>query len=64
LAIHRDVRSKKSIGMHFGTFRGAYSASYEPVTEPSERWRKGAEAAGLKWGVDVDLCDIGGTVVV
>ncbi|CAN9338580.1 unnamed protein product [Alternaria alternata] len=64
LAIHRDVKSKKSIGMHFGTFRGAYSASYEPVTEPPERWRKGAEADGLRWGVDVDLCDIGGTVVV
>jgi L-ascorbate metabolism protein UlaG (beta-lactamase superfamily) len=64
LAIHRDVKSKKSIGMHYGTFRGAYSASYEPVTEPPERWRKGAEADGLKWGVDVDLCDIGGTVVV
>jgi len=64
LAIHRDVRSRKSIGMHFGTFRGAYSANYEPVTEPPERWRKGAEAEGLEWGVDVDLCDIGGTVVV
>jgi hypothetical protein len=50
--------------MHFGTFRGAYSANYEPVTEPPERWRKGAEADGLRWGVDVDLCDIGGTVVV
>ncbi|KAI0573580.1 Zn-dependent hydrolasesbeta-lactamase fold protein [Pyrenophora tritici-repentis] len=37
LAIHRDVRSRKSIGMHFGTFRGAYSANYEPVTEPAER---------------------------
>jgi N-acyl-phosphatidylethanolamine-hydrolysing phospholipase D len=64
LAIHKDVRSKKSIGMHFGTFRGAYSAAYEPVTEPAERWRKGAEAEGLEWGKDVDLCDIGGTVVV
>ncbi|CAE7203059.1 hypothetical protein P3342_011011 [Pyrenophora teres f. teres] len=64
LAIHRDVRSRKSIGMHFGTFRGAYSANYEPVTEPAERWRKGAEKEGLRWGVDVGLCDIGGTVVV
>jgi L-ascorbate metabolism protein UlaG (beta-lactamase superfamily) len=64
LAIHKDVRSKKSIGMHFGTFRGAFSAAYEPVTEPAERWRRGAEAQGLTWGVDVALCDIGGTVVV
>lgn len=64
IAIHHDVRSKKSIGMHYGTFRGAFSAAYEPVTEPSERWRKVAEAQGLAWGDEVSLCDIGETVVV
>ncbi|KAF2132954.1 Metallo-hydrolase/oxidoreductase [Dothidotthia symphoricarpi CBS 119687] len=64
LAIHKDVKSKKSIGMHYGTFRGAFSAAYEPVTEPPERWKNGAEAMGLKWGEEVGLCDIGETVVV
>ncbi|RMZ66983.1 N-acyl-phosphatidylethanolamine-hydrolyzing phospholipase D [Pyrenophora seminiperda CCB06] len=64
LAIHRDVKSRKSIGMHFGTFRGAYSAEFEPVTEPSERWREGAEKDGLEWGKEVGLCDIGESVVV
>lgn len=64
LAIHKDVQSKKSIGMHYGTFRGSLSASFEPVTEPVERWRKAAEAAGLKWDVHVGLCDIGSTVAV
>ncbi|CBX95667.1 hypothetical protein LEMA_P028190.1 [Plenodomus lingam JN3] len=64
LSIHKDVRSKRSIGMHYGTFRGSYSASFEPVTEPSERWRKGVEAEGLEWGIDVGLCDVGETVVV
>jgi N-acyl-phosphatidylethanolamine-hydrolysing phospholipase D len=64
LAVHKDVRSKKSIGMHYGTFRGAFSANFEPVTEPTERWKKGAEANGLHWGVEVGLCDIGETVVV
>jgi L-ascorbate metabolism protein UlaG (beta-lactamase superfamily) len=64
LAIHRDVKSKKSIGMHYGTFRGGYSQHYEPVLEPPARWKKGAEAAGLKWGEEVDLCAIGETVVV
>ncbi|KAI8940389.1 hypothetical protein NX059_004080 [Plenodomus lindquistii] len=64
LTIHKDVRSRKSIGMHYGTFRGSYSASFEPVTEPGERWRKGAEKEGLEWGVDVGLCDVGETVVV
>jgi len=63
LAIHRDMRSKKSIAMHYGTFRGAYSAPYEPVTEPVERRRKGAEAEGLNWD-EVGLCDDGETVVV
>ncbi|KAL6703159.1 hypothetical protein ACN47E_010152 [Coniothyrium glycines] len=64
LTIHKDIRSMKSIGMHFGTFRGQMSASFEPVTEPAERWKRGAQAAGLEWDVDVGLCDIGGTVVV
>ena len=64
LSIHKDVRSKKSIGMHYGTLRGAYSAAYEPVLEPPERWRKGAEAEGYTWGEEVGLCDIGETVVV
>ena len=64
LAIHRDVRSKRSIGMHYGTFRGAFSANFEPVNEPPERWKKVAEEEGLKWDVEVGLCDIGETVVV
>jgi L-ascorbate metabolism protein UlaG (beta-lactamase superfamily) len=64
LAIHRDVKAKKSVAMHYGTFRGAFSAQYEPVTEPVERWKKAGEAEGLKWDEEVGLCDIGGTVVV
>jgi L-ascorbate metabolism protein UlaG (beta-lactamase superfamily) len=64
LAIHRDVKAKKSVAMHYGTFRGAFSAQYEPVTEPVERWKKAAEVEGLEWDVEVGLCDIGGTVVV
>jgi L-ascorbate metabolism protein UlaG (beta-lactamase superfamily) len=64
LAIHRDVKSKRSLAMHYGTFRGQFSAQYEPVTEPVERWRKGAEAGGLKWDEEIGICDIGETVVV
>ncbi|KAJ4372131.1 hypothetical protein N0V83_003904 [Neocucurbitaria cava] len=64
LSIHNDVRSKKSIGMHYGTFRGGFSASYEPVTEPPKRWKEGVVAANLEWGIDVLLCDIGETVTV
>ncbi|KAJ4345408.1 uncharacterized protein N0V89_011538 [Didymosphaeria variabile] len=64
IAIHHDVRSKKSIGMHYGTIRGGISMNYEPVTEPAQRFQKAVEAAGLRWGKDVGLCDIGETVVV
>lgn len=64
IAIHKDVRSKKSIGMHYGTIRGGVSGNYEPVTEPAQRFKKAAEAEGLRWGEDVGLCDIGETVVV
>lgn len=64
ISIHQDVKSKKSIGMHYGTIRGAFSANYEPVTEPPQLFRKAAEAAGLRWGDEVALCAIGETVTV
>lgn len=64
IAIHKDVKSKKSIGMHYGTIRGGFSANYEPVTEPPQRFKRAAEAAGLRWGEDIALCAIGETAVV
>ncbi|KAF2009837.1 Metallo-hydrolase/oxidoreductase [Aaosphaeria arxii CBS 175.79] len=64
VAIHKAIKSKRSIGMHYGTFRGSISAHYEPVTEPVERWRQAVEKEGLEWGVDADVCSIGDTVVV
>ena len=64
IAIHKDVRSKKTIGMHYGTFRGGLSANFEPVTEPPERFKKAAEAEGLRWGEEVGLCALGETTVI
>ncbi|KAF2179673.1 Metallo-hydrolase/oxidoreductase [Zopfia rhizophila CBS 207.26] len=64
ISIHKNIRSKKSIGMHYGTFRGSLSAHFEPVTEPPQSWKKAAEAEGLKWDEEIGLCDIGETVVV
>lgn len=64
VCVHQDIRSKRSIGMHYGTFRGGLSREYEDVREPPRRWRSECEKAGLRWGVDADLCDIGETVVV
>ncbi|KAE9983674.1 hypothetical protein EG328_009631 [Venturia inaequalis] len=64
IEIHKDVRSKKSIGMHYGTIRGGLSAQYEDVREPPQRWKEGCEKAGLKWGEEIGLCDLGETVAV
>lgn len=64
VCIHKDVRSRKSIGMHYGTIRGGISINYEPVTEPAQRFKKAAEAAGLQWGEEIGLCAIGETVIV
>ncbi|KAJ7145664.1 beta-lactamase superfamily domain-containing protein [Mycena epipterygia] len=64
VCIHRDVRSKKSIGMHYGTVRGGISKEYEDVREPPRRWREACEKEGLVWETEVGLCDIGETVVV
>lgn len=64
VCIHFDIKSKKSIGMHYGTVRGGISASYEDVLEPPARWKEQSKKRGLKWGDDVGLCAIGETVVV
>ncbi|KAI9714716.1 MAG: hypothetical protein M1820_000005 [Bogoriella megaspora] len=64
VCIHKDIQSKKSIGMHWGTVRGGISGQYEDVREPPRRWKESCEKAGLKWGEDAGLCDIGETVVV
>jgi N-acyl-phosphatidylethanolamine-hydrolysing phospholipase D len=43
VCVHRDVRSRHSIGMHWGTF----VLTTEPVDEPPRRLKEAAEAAGL-----------------
>jgi len=64
ICIHQDIKSKKSIGMHYGTIRGGLSAHYEDVREPPRRWKECCEEAGLKWGEEIGLCDLGETVAV
>jgi len=78
LQIHKEIKSKLSIGMHYGTVRGGISAQYEDVRDPPRRWREAAEKEGL-WrgggvegtGTPVDtskhgvgLCHVGETVVI
>jgi N-acyl-phosphatidylethanolamine-hydrolysing phospholipase D len=64
ICIHKDIRSKKSIGMHYGTVRGGISGHFEDVRDPPKWWKAACEEAGLVWGQDIDLCDIGETVIV
>lgn len=47
LQIHKDIKSKLSIGMHWGTVRGGISAHYEDVRDPPRRWQAAAEKEGL-----------------
>ena len=62
--VHKDIRSKRSIGMHYGTVRGGISAQYEDVRDPPRRWKAACERAGLLWGEEIGLCDVGESVVV
>lgn len=78
LEMHKELKSKLSIGMHYGTVRGGLSSQYEKVQDPPKRWREAAEKEGL-WnggGVEgngeavdttrsgVGLCLVGETVAV
>ena len=44
LSIAKDLKSKKVIGMHWGTF----VLSLEPIMEPRERFKDNAEKYGFK----------------
>jgi L-ascorbate metabolism protein UlaG (beta-lactamase superfamily) len=76
--IHKEVKSKLTIGMHYGTVRGGLSMVFEDVRDPPRRWREVAETEG-RWcggGVEGDgskvdvgkegvgLCHVGETVAV
>lgn len=62
--IHLDIKSKRSIGMHWGTVRMGISGQYEDVRDPPRKWKEAAEKKGLIWGVDAGLLEVGETLVV
>ncbi|MCJ1473551.1 hypothetical protein MMC13_002202 [Lambiella insularis] len=64
ISVHFDIKSKKSIGMHWGTVRGGISGYYEDVRDPPRRWKEAAQKNGLVWGEQVGLLDIGETLVL
>lgn len=64
LCLHRDLQSRKSIGMHYGTVRGGISQYFEEVTEPPRRFKEACEKEGMIWGEDLGLIGIGETIVI
>ena len=64
MCLHKDLRSRRSIGMHFGTVRGGISQYFEEVTEPPRRFREACEREGERWGEEVGVLEIGETAIV
>ncbi|KAM0804805.1 beta-lactamase superfamily domain-containing protein [Usnea florida] len=64
LCLHKDLRSRRSIGMHYGTVRGGISQYFEEVTEPPRRFKEACEKDGSNWGEELGLLNIGETIVV
>ncbi|KAL8838919.1 MAG: hypothetical protein Q9170_001956 [Blastenia crenularia] len=64
VCLHDELKSKKSIGMHYGTFRGGISQYFEEVTEPPRRFQEACKKAGKVWGDEVALINIGETLIV
>ena len=64
LRLHKDLKSKRSIGMHYGTVRGGISQNFEEVTEPPRRFKEACEKKQMDWGTDLGLLDVGETAVI
>lgn len=64
LCLHKDLKSRKSIGMHYGTVRGGISQYFEEVTEPPRRFKEVCENDGRRWGEELGLLGIGETLVI
>lgn len=60
IVIHQHVKSKRSLGIHWG----AWALTDEPVTEPPIRLAKAAKAAGLPEGEFGVLDAIGATAII
>ena len=49
ISMHKDVRAKRSVGMHWGTVRGGISGMYEGVRWPPRAWEMAGAEQGLRW---------------
>lgn len=58
LAIHREIRSRHTLGMHFATFAGSDIEAFDPIVEMTkEREELGMGDWNEEWGFGV--VDIG-----
>ncbi|MDI1487963.1 MAG: hypothetical protein OHK93_007237 [Ramalina farinacea] len=64
LCLHKDLKSKKSVGMHYGTVRGGLSQYFEDVTDPPRRFREVCENERMRWGEELLLIGVGQTIHV
>ena len=72
--VHKDIRSKRSVGMHWGTVRGGLSSQYEDVRTPPKHWQDVAKEKTYQWrfgedakeieGWEVGLMDVGEGLLV
>lgn len=59
VAIHRDVRARRSLGVHWGTFK----LSLEHFLEPRAALKEALNMSGLDYGTAFAAVDIGQTVI-
>jgi len=68
VAMHQDVKSRNTVGVHFGTFIGSENESYEAVIEFTEacedRGVRSLEDTGYDENGRAGTIDIGGSVSV
>ena len=63
LSIHRDVRSRHSLAMHFGTFAGSETEALEPLVELAHARQKAGLGDWWQKG-GIGAIDVGETVEV
>lgn len=62
ICIHKDVKAKRSLGMHYGTIRGSISQYYEEVLDGPKRLKDVCKHEGIEFGKEFFLCDIGAMI--
>lgn len=63
VALHKDIRSRHSLGMHFATFAGSDIEALEPITELVDAKKKENVGAWHEEG-GFGTIDVGGTAIL